>query len=103
MKLFDYVKIINSDLQREHFTKHGLHRNIVGKELMAQRIPDHIRKIFLGRQTSPIILKLWQELIKSSQEKDEEGKVTHSRASGRIGNKPVTTSDDFLWTASVIK
>jgi len=103
MKLFDYVKIIDSDLQREHITKHGLHMNIVGKELMAQRIPDCIRKFFLGRQTSPIILKLWQELIKHSQEKDEEGKATHSRTSGKIGKKPITKSDDFLLTASVIK
>lgn len=103
MKLFEYVKIIDSDLQREYLTKHGLHMNIVGKELMAQRIPDHIRKIFIGRETSPIILKLWQELIKSSQEKNEEGKATHSRTLGRIGKKPITKRDDFLWTVSVIK
>jgi hypothetical protein len=70
--------------------------NIVGKELMAQRIPDHISKSFLGRQTSLIILKWWQELTKSSQEGNSEGKATHSRTSGRIRNKPITKSDDFL-------
>jgi len=57
----------------------------------------------LGRQTSPIILKWWQELTKNSQEGNAEGKATHSRTSGRIRKKPVTKSDDFLWTASVIK
>jgi hypothetical protein len=78
--------------------------NIVGKELIAQRILDHIRKIFfLGRQTSPIILKWWQELTKNSQEGNTEEKATHSRTSGRIRKNPVTKTDDSLWPSSVIK
>jgi hypothetical protein len=42
--------------------------NTVGKELMAQRIMDHIRKTLLLRKTSPIILKWRQDLTDSGQE-----------------------------------
>jgi len=46
MKMFEYVKLLDSQVQREHFTRHGLHMNTVGKELMTQRIADNIRKPF---------------------------------------------------------
>jgi hypothetical protein len=62
---------------------------------MAQRIQDYIRKFFLGRQTSPIVLKWRQELTKCSQEGNEERKATYLRTSGRIRKKPITRSDDF--------
>jgi hypothetical protein len=48
--MFQYVQILDSEVQ----TEHGLHMNTVGKELMAQRITDHIRKTLLVRKTPPI-------------------------------------------------
>jgi len=30
----EYVKILDSEVGGEHFTRHGLHVNTVGKELM---------------------------------------------------------------------
>jgi hypothetical protein len=103
MKTYEYVKIIESDMHREHFATHGLHMNTVGKELMAQRITDHIRQIFLKRQTSPMILKWKQDLTKSSQEGGGvEGKVMCSRTSGRKRKQPTTRDNDFLWTANLI-
>jgi hypothetical protein len=97
-----YLKMIDSDMHREHFTTHGLHMNRVGKKVIAQRIMDHIRKIFLIRQTPPIILK-WKQDLTDSQEGDEaEGKVTCSRTSGRKRKQPAARSDEFLWTANLI-
>lgn len=94
--MFEYVKIIDSDLHSEHFTKHGFHMNIAGEELIALRITDHIRKTFLGRKTCPILLNWTQDLTKSNQEgNEEEGKATHSRTSGRKRRQPTTKSDDF--------
>jgi hypothetical protein len=55
-------------MHREHFTRHSLYMNTVGKELIPQRITD-IRKIALKRQTSPIILKWKQDLTDSGQER----------------------------------
>jgi hypothetical protein len=68
MKMCEYVQILDSEIQREHFTRHGLHMNIVGKELMAQRIKDHIRKTLFVRKTPPIILKWRQDLTDNGQE-----------------------------------
>jgi hypothetical protein len=44
MKMFEYVQILDIEVQREHVTRHGLNVNTVGKELMAQRITDQSRK-----------------------------------------------------------
>jgi len=69
MKIFEYVNILESEVQREYFTRHGLHMNTVRKELMAQRITDHFRKtLLIRRKTPPIILKWRQVLMDSSQE-----------------------------------
>jgi hypothetical protein len=53
MKAFEYVKIIDSEVHREYLMKHGMHMNTMGKELMARRITQHIRKTFLVRQIPP--------------------------------------------------
>ena len=68
MKMFEYVQILDSEIQREHFTRHELHMNTVGKELLAQRITDHIRKTLLVRKTHPIILKWRQDLTDNGHE-----------------------------------
>ena len=95
--MFECMKILDSEVQREHFTRHGLHMNTVGKELMAQRIMDHIRKALLVRKAPPIILKWRQDLTESGQEgiKAQE-KVTYSRTSGRKRKQPATRGDDFF-------
>jgi hypothetical protein len=97
MKIFEYVNILESEVQKEHFTRHGLHMNTVRKELMAQRITDHFRKILLIRQkTPPIILKLRQVLMDSSQEVAEaQEKETYSSTPGRKRKQPATRGDEF--------
>jgi hypothetical protein len=80
IKASQYVKIIDSEVHREYFTKHGMHMNTMGKELMAWRITQHIRKTFLVRQTPPITLKWRQESMDTDQEGDNaKGKDTQSR------------------------
>jgi len=104
MKMFEYVQILDSEVQREHFTRHRLHMHTVGKELMVQRIMDHIRKILLARKTPPIILKWRQDIMDSGQEGVEaQEKVTYSRTSGRKRKQLATRGDDFLWTAKLMR
>jgi hypothetical protein len=62
MKQFEHVKIIDSELQRKYFTKHGMHMNTAGKEIMAQRIAEHIRETFSMKKTSTIILQGKQDM-----------------------------------------
>jgi hypothetical protein len=64
MKQFEHVKIINSELQREYFTKHRMHMKRAGKEIMAQRIAEHIKENFLKRETPTITLQWKQDIVK---------------------------------------
>jgi len=56
MKQFEHVRLIDSKLQREYFTKHGMHMKLAGKEIMAHRIAEHIRETFSKKKTSTIPL-----------------------------------------------
>jgi RNase H-fold protein (predicted Holliday junction resolvase) len=42
LKICEHVKVIDSIIRKEYYTKHGLHFNNRGKELMAQLIIDQI-------------------------------------------------------------
>jgi hypothetical protein len=99
VKMSGYAKILDSEIQRQHFTRHGLHMNKVGKEHMAQRIMVHIKKTLFVRKTPPIILQWKQDLMDSGQKGGvAQEKVTYSRTSGRKRKQPASRGDDFLWT-----
>ena len=61
MKQYEHVKIIDSELQRKYFTRHGMHMNLAGKELIAQRIMEHIKEHFTKKETSTITLQ-WKQM-----------------------------------------
>jgi hypothetical protein len=52
MKMFEYVKVLDSEVQREHFTRHGLHMNTVGKELIAQNNGPYQKNLVSKEDTS---------------------------------------------------
>jgi hypothetical protein len=81
MKIFENVIIIDSNIHREHFTKHGLHMNIKGKEQMALKVTDCIKKIFDERKTSPITLKWKYDLKITIQEAEGVDKDTPMKLS----------------------
>ena len=64
MKQYEHVKITDSESQRKYFTRHGMHMNLAGKEVIAQRITEHIKEHFSKRETSSIILQWKQEMVK---------------------------------------
>ena len=37
MKIFKHVLVVKIDLTREHFTRHGLHVNTFGKEMITKQ------------------------------------------------------------------
>jgi len=59
MKQFVHVRLIDSKLQREYFTKHGMHMKLAGKEIIAHRIAELIRETLPKKKTSTIPL-LWK-------------------------------------------
>jgi len=54
------VKILETDLERKYFTKHGLHLNSSGKEYIAIRLATVVKSLFHIERMSPIFLQ-WKE------------------------------------------
>jgi hypothetical protein len=86
MRQYEHVKLIDCDLQKKRYTRHGMHMNLTGKELMPQRIIEHINKLFSERKTSAITLQWKQEMEKRTaltREYDPgtntNGSITHNQ------------------------
>jgi len=60
MAPFNNVKILEINLEREYFTKHGLHLNSAGKECIAVRLSMMVKSCLNKKRMSPMRLK-WKE------------------------------------------
>jgi hypothetical protein len=125
MTQFNIVKILETDLERNYFTKHGLHLNSFGKEYIAIRLATVVKNLFHIERMSPIALQ-WKEDSPVSSNKVESTPQTqppHSpkesstnensiesepndhtqtmpieeKESNRTKKAPLTRSDNFLW------
>jgi len=57
MAPYNNVKILGINLEREYFTKHGLHLNPSGKECMALRLAMVVKSFLNKERMSPITLQ----------------------------------------------
>ena len=62
MKIYSTVKMLETDLGRKYFTKHGQHLNLSGKELISMKLTTVIKEFFTKKQLSPICLQ-WKNSI----------------------------------------
>jgi hypothetical protein len=53
MKIYHYAKVMETNLNREHFTQHGLHMNRLGKELISRIISENMKSILMRKQPPP--------------------------------------------------
>jgi hypothetical protein len=60
MVIYNNVKILDTDLERENFTKYGLHLNSYGKEYIALRLATVVRSFFNKERLSPVCLH-WKD------------------------------------------
>jgi hypothetical protein len=60
IKLNAKVKLMEIDLQRQHFTRHGQHLNLVGKELVASELAKVINQLLTKSEINPI-QRQWKE------------------------------------------
>jgi hypothetical protein len=60
MKPFKHVVIITTDLTRGHFTRHGLHMNSLGKDLISSIISMAIKEILVEKKETTPIMMPWK-------------------------------------------
>jgi hypothetical protein len=125
MIIYNNVKILDTDLEREHYTKHGRHLDSSGKECVALRLATAVRRVFNKERMSPICLQ-WKDNTETfNQERtnnysyvtncnevtvlhsqpsnsqkvtnENEEKITHPQIAKRQRRKPVPRDQDFLW------
>jgi len=60
MALFNNMKILETNLKREYFNKHGLHLNSAGKECIALRLDMMVKSYLNKKRMCPIRLK-WKD------------------------------------------
>jgi hypothetical protein len=60
MKTHNNMEILDVDTSWGHFTRHGLHMNGMGKEKMARKISEAVKKIVTREKGEPITL-VWKD------------------------------------------
>jgi len=128
MKVHENAEVVNVNLDRRAFIKHGQHMNAMRKELMAKRIIEAIKHTLKVHKKTLIFMKWKKDTNKDKQDPGEakigfregsdptenqndgvQAEESNSRqqekktvviASRRDRKTPVTRTDDFLWTAT---
>jgi RNase H-fold protein (predicted Holliday junction resolvase) len=55
-KGFEHISVVGIKWDKEHHTKHGLHLNKKGKELLTNRLVMDIKDLFEKSQSTPIVM-----------------------------------------------
>ncbi|PNF14606.1 hypothetical protein B7P43_G13104 [Cryptotermes secundus] len=108
MKTMNNVEVLQTKLNRNDFTRHGLHLNISGKEKIAKTISNYIKNLGMKKEEFPIAMKWEENVLKRDQEvtkrklikdKKQVPNLNEVRSSKRLRQIPTTRKVDFLWTA----
>jgi hypothetical protein len=88
VKAFEHTALIMVDIDRELYTKHGLHLNDRGRELVARKIIPTIKHMLYKKTEEPISITWKQAKVKTSQRKhnnlESEKRETDTRKQDRI-------------------
>jgi hypothetical protein len=95
MAPFNNVKILETGLERECFTKHGMHLNSSGKECIAQRLAIVVRSFLKKERMSPISL-YWKDDTSSSDLNGNESHITRCNAVTAPQSQPSTSPEESL-------
>jgi hypothetical protein len=68
MKVFENIALTTLNLNRDLFTKHGLHLNNKGKELAARKIVSSIKHMLHKKTKEPIYMTWKDDYVKGTQE-----------------------------------
>jgi hypothetical protein len=98
VKVFPHTSILGSDNNRKLFTKHGLHRNKLGKMLVNCQLALLLLTAFEQKTSHPISLGWYETCDDSNLHCDVNQVKTLNRNSSHNRKMPVTRSKDFLWS-----
>jgi hypothetical protein len=82
--------MLKVDAERHLFTKHGLHLNKLGKQLLTIQLAQHILSLLMKEEEQNT------ELI-SLKYHEDQSQTNNNVQEKRIRKKPVTRNQDFLW------
>jgi hypothetical protein len=105
-KIFSHVCIIEIVNNRLLFTKHGLHLNESGKELLSHQLALHIFSLLEEVSVKPITLGWYDKNLQANVSSiaspshaptSINSQLSTEQAPKCIKKLPVTRKDDFLW------
>ena len=70
LTLYNNVKILETDPERDYFTKCGLHLNSFGKECIALRLATVVKNFLNKERMSPICLQWKEDTTISNQDRN---------------------------------
>ena len=100
---------METDMNRKHYTNHGLHLNKKGKDVLARTMGNLINKLLFEQDKGNTIITLnWNSDITKSVITQvahciprnytlENSDKTTNGSSTRQKKQPVTMKNDFLW------
>ncbi len=96
-KTSPYLNFVEFSNDRNLFTRHGLHRNRLGKDLMTMQIANHILTIFHKNNSTTLSLDWYKPMEDQDLIPDTRQSNIMTRNSGRLRKIPVTRLDDFFY------
>jgi hypothetical protein len=120
-KAYSHVTIVETDLDRKHFTWHGMHLNKRGKERLSKLLATQISRLVINKvRDAPKIVLKWKddsavnqypEIHMTSMSPPDQTNNTNNkiqidtlyketvvpRTSNRQKRLPITRNKDFLW------
>jgi hypothetical protein len=67
---YSNVKLLETNLEREYFTKHGLHLNSSGKECITLRLATVVKSFFNKERMPPIYFQWKDDTMISNQDRN---------------------------------
>jgi hypothetical protein len=90
VRILPHTKFLDSNNDRHLFTRHGLHRNKLGKHLVTTQIVCHILATFLHRVSSLVPLEWFKPTDETTSLYNIKQEETKTRNSSHHKKKPIT-------------
>jgi hypothetical protein len=96
MKIYHNVKLLDTDLDRNYFTRHGQHLHSSGKELISNKLSTVIKDLFIKKQLPPICMP-WKEIshLTVSNQNNLDELLENTDASKRLQNNDGVSNSNF--------